>query len=382
MKLILVANTGWYLANFRLGLVRRLVAEGHEVVAVAPMDSDDTRLAEAGARTIDLRLSRNGLNPLSEAATVVQLRRIFAAEAADVVLSYTPKGTIYSALALAGRRERLVVNISGLGRAFAPRSRLRRLSAILYRHALGRAAHVFFENDHDRDLFVAAGIVRADRSERIPGLGVDLARFAPGVVLSAPRSATGTGFLFVGRLLWDKGLAELAEAARILHSADPAIVFQILGFVEPPSVAAVPRTTLDGWVAEGIFDYLGTTQDVRGVMLSADCIVLPSYYPEGVPRSLLEAAALGRPIVTTDSTGCRDAVDDGTTGYLTRPRDATDLKNKLAVFAQLPTAAREAMGRAARAKMVAEFNETNVLDRILSVIEQGRRPEPSTDKGE
>ncbi len=375
MKIILVANTGWYLANFRLGLVRRLVAAGHEVVAVAPMDSDDTRLEGAGARIIDLRLSRNGLNPLSEVTTIVQLRRIFVAEAADVVLSYTPKGTIYSALALAGRRECLVVNISGLGRAFAPQSRLRLLSTVLYRYALGRAAHVFFENDHDRDLFVADGIVRANRSERIPGLGVDLVRFAPGVIPAAPRPDAGTVFLFVGRLLWNKGLAELAEAARAARAADPTIVFQILGFVEPPSVAAVPRATLDGWIAEGIIDYLGATQDVRGAMLAADCIVLPSYYPEGVPRSLLEAAALGRPIVTTDSTGCRDAVEDGSTGYLTRPRDVADLTEKLVTFANLPTAAREAMGLAARTKMVAEFDETYVLDRNLSIIDAKAVPE-------
>lgn len=374
MKIIMVANTGWYLANFRLGLVRRLIEIGHEVVAVAPMQADDTRLAAAGARTINLRLSRNGLNPATEAATVVQLRRAFAAESGDIVLSYTPKGTIYSALALAGRQERLVVNISGLGRAFAPQSRLRQLSKALYRYALGRAAHVFFENNHDRDMFVANGIVRADRSERIPGLGVDLVRFAPGVVPPASRADADTVFLFVGRLLWDKGLAEFAEAARRVRAANPAVVFQILGFIEPPSVAAVPQATVDGWIAEGIIDYLGTTQDVRGVMLAADCIVLPSYYPEGVPRSLLEAAALGLPIVTTDSTGCRDAVDDGSTGYLAQPRDAADLAERLLAFVRLAPAARQSMGAAARAKMVAQFDETHVLDRNLSIIAANALP--------
>jgi len=368
MKIILVANTGWYVANFRLGLVRRLVAGGHDVIAVAPMDPADDRLSVAGARIVDLRLSRNGINPVSEVATVLQLRRIFTAENAEVVLSYTPKGTIYSAIALAGRRERLIVNISGLGRAFAPGSRLRRLSTTLYRYALGRASHVFFENDHDRNMFVSAGIVRADRSDRIPGLGVDLAHFAPGVVPAAQRGAEGTRFLLCGRLLWDKGLAEYAESARAARAAEPSTVFQILGFVEPPSVAAVPRATLEAWVAEGIVEYLGTTQDVRGAMLAADCIVLPSYYPEGVPRSLLEAAALGRPIITTDSTGCRDAVDDSQTGYLVQPRDADALTAKLLAFTRLPPAVREAMGRAARAKMVAQFDENDVLDRIDAVI--------------
>lgn len=376
MKIIMVANTGWYLANFRLGLVRRLIEAGHEVVAVAPMETDDTRLAAAGARTINLRLSRNGLNPAVEAVTVAELRRAFAAESGDIVLSYTPKGTIYSAIALAGRPERLVVNISGLGRAFAPQSRLRQLSKALYRYALGRAAYVFFENNHDRDMFVADGVVRADRSERIPGLGVDLVRFAPGVVPPTPHADadTNTVFLFVGRLLWDKGLAEFAEAARRVRSANPAVVFQILGFIEPPSAAAVPQSTVDRWIEEGIIDYLGTTQDVRGTMLAADCIVLPSYYPEGVPRSLLEAAALGLPIVTTDSTGCRDAVDDGNTGYLAQPRDAADLAEKLLAFAGLPPAARQSMGEAARIKMVAQFDETHVLDRNLAIIAANALP--------
>lgn len=374
MKIIMVANTGWYLANFRLGLVRRLIEAGHEVVAVAPMEADDTRLAAAGARTINLRLSRNGLNPAVEAVTVVELRRAFAAESGDIVLSYTPKGTIYSAIALAGRPERLVVNISGLGRAFAPQSRLRQLSKALYRYALGKAAHVFFENNHDRDMFVADGVVRADRSERIPGLGVDLVRFAPGVVPPTSHADADTVFLFVGRLLWDKGLAEFAEAARRVRAANPAVVFQILGFIEPPSAAAVPQATVDGWIEEGIIDYLGTTQDVRGTMLAADCIVLPSYYPEGVPRSLLEAGALGLPIVTTDSTGCRDAVDDGITGYLAQPRDAADLAEKLLAFVALPPVARQSMGEAARMKMVAQFDETHVLDRNLAIIAANALP--------
>lgn len=374
MKVALVANTGWYLANFRIGLVRRLIAEGHDVVAIAPLDASTPRLRAAGARTLDLPLSRSGINPARELASVAALRRRLRAENPDAVLSYTPKGNIYSGLALRGHRAIFVVNVSGLGRSFAPGSRLIPVSRRLYALAFARADRVLFENSEDHQRFLALGLVTAAVSERIPGLGVDLDHFHAHAVTPAPREAGDViVFLLAGRMLWDKGLAEYVDAATRVRAADPRARFQLLGFIEPPGAEAVPLATIQGWEAQGIVRYLGVTDDVRPAMLAADCIVLPSYYLEGVPRSLLEAAALARPIVTTDSVGCRDAVEDGVSGYLVRPRDAGDLAAKLLAFAALPPSARAAMGAAARARMEAQFDETRVLDRNMAALAAGRR---------
>lgn len=370
MKVALVANTAWYIANFRAGLIKRLKAEGYDVVAIAPRDEAARRLTAMGVPLTPVPISREGLNPVSEFGSVLALRRAFARERPDVVMSYTPKGTIYSAIAMAGRPERLVVNISGLGRAFAPGSKLAGVSRTLYRYALRRASRVFFENLDDHRRFLELGIVGAGRSERIPGLGVDLEHFRPGVTQPDRPAGGELRFLLAGRLLWDKGIAEYVEAARHVRARHGFARFDILGFIEPAGPAAVPRSTLDGWVAEGVVAYRGVTDDVRPAMLGADCVVLPSYYPEGVPRSLLEAAALGRPIVTTNSVGCRDAVDDGVTGYLALPRDASDLADKLVRLAALPEVERNAMGQAARLKMEREFDESRVLDRVIVAIER------------
>jgi len=327
LKIALVANTSWYLHNFRPTLMDALQQEGHEVVAVAPQDAYSRKLVEAGFVHHHIPLDQRSINPVRALHSIFHLRRVLREERIDAVLSFTPKGNIYSGLAISDPSVTFVANLSGLGRSFSKNSRLLGLAAVGFKWAFHRATAVLFQNGEDLRLLVNRGIVDPAKAQRIPGSGVNLERF------SFRNCARDCGdenveFLFVGRLLWEKGIGEFAGAARKLKSRYPNVRFRVLGPLQE-GPAGVSQSTLGAWVREGIIDYLGVAEDVRAAMEEADCIVLPSYYNEGVPRSLLEAAALGRPIITTDMAGCRDAVCDGATGYICNPRDIEGLASTL-----------------------------------------------------
>lgn len=361
MRIAVVANTTWYLYNFRRNLMSCLRQDGHQVVAIGGQDDYVERLQHEGYRIRAVPLSAAGIAPMVELRTVLALRRALRDERVDVVLTYTPKGTIYTALALTGTRTPIVANISGLGRAFARGGWLAHVVRCLYRLTLRRRARwVFFQNDEDRQQFLRHRLIEAGRARRVPGSGVDLQRFQP----RPARTPDGAlRVLMMARLLWSKGVREYVEAARRLRLQDPGKWhFALLGSIDASPDTGVPAASIEQWVSEGWIDYLGSTDDVRRHIEAADCVVLPSYYPEGVPRSLLEAAAMARPVITTDSTGCRDCVEHGVTGLLCRPRDADELINALNTLAALGAAARQRMGLAGRCKMERDFDEALVIE--------------------
>jgi len=367
LKIALIANTSWYLYNFRLNLAKELIRKGYNVVAIAPLDEHSQRLEDEGVRHRHLSLEGASINPFRELATIFSLRRILQAEKVDIALSYTPKGNIYTGLAVVRYPIHQLANVSGLGRVFIKQSWLSYLARILYKFAFRRAAWVFFQNEDDRQIFTKSGLVDVSKSERIPGSGVDLVRFCPISDKSSDNTYPIT-FLLIARLLWDKGLGEFVEAARFVRAKKPSTRFQILGFLDVANPSAVSRQTINDWVEEGIVEYLGATDDIRPFLSVADCCVLPSFYREGVPRSLLEAAAMGIPVITTDATGCRDAVDNGVTGFLCFPRNSQDLANKMLQFLSMPTVERQEMGMRGRDKMTREFDEKIVIDRYTAVI--------------
>jgi glycosyltransferase involved in cell wall biosynthesis len=367
MKVAVVANTTWYVYNFRRNLMCALREVGHEPLVLAGEDDYADKLRHAGFECHGVPFTGSGLNPLREFGTARALRRALREQGVEVALSYTPKGTIYTALAVAGTRVRLIANISGLGRAFVHRSWLTVLVQWMYRVTLRRAERVFFQNADDLGTFMGHKIVHPARAALLPGSGVDLAHFVASPT-PARDQAAGIRFLMVARLMWEKGVGEYVEAARLARGRDPRLRFALLGPLDASPSRGVPRQTLNDWVREGAIDYLGATDDVRPHLRDADCVVLPSYYREGVPRSLLEAAAMGRPIVTTDAVGCRDCVDDGITGFLCRPRDSQDLARRLLDFAALGPTQRTTMGRAGRAKMERQFDEKVVIQRYLDEL--------------
>lgn len=368
MKIAVVANTGWYIFNFRRNLISALRQAGHEVVAVAPEDDYCNALRREGVPVLCIPLDVAGTHPRRELRSVLALRQVLRREGADLVLSYTPKGNLYTAMSSVGLPLRQIANVSGLGRAFVRAGLLNQFVRLLYRIGFRRASWVFFQNDDDRNFFVSEGLVDPSRSERIPGSGVDLTRFAPVPLPTSSQSrspSTQVTFLLVARMLWDKGVGEFVEAARRVRVQRPSARFRLLGFLDPGHPSGISAEKLQSWVQEGVVEYLGATDDIRPVIAQADCVVLPSYYREGVPRSLLEAAAMGRPLIATDSIGCRDAVSDQITGFLVPPRSASELARRFVDIIDMPAERRSEMGQRGRQKMEQEFAEQIVIQRYL-----------------
>jgi glycosyltransferase involved in cell wall biosynthesis len=339
------------------------------VLAIGSPAQYAARILRAGFEHISVPFSGDGVNPLRELKTVLLLMRILRETASELVLSYTPKGNLYSGLASMGIGINTIPNISGLGRAFISRFPVPHIVRFLYRVVLRRSSMIFFQNEDDRRLFIQEGLVKQEKTQRVPGSGVDLDRFK----LSSNGSRFERKvirFLLAGRLLWDKGVGEFVQAARLLKSKYPKKVeFQLLGFLDVQNPSVISRTDIGKWESEGVIIYLGVTDDIQLYYETADCVVLPSYR-EGVPRTLLEAAAMELPIITTDAVGCRDAVEDGKTGFICKTRDAVDLARKMEKMIHLAPEEREAMGKAGRVKMEREFDERIVIDQYLSAIEQ------------
>ena len=355
--------------NFRAGLIRALVAAGHEVIAVAPDDKYAGSLSVLGCRFVPLHMENGGTNPVQDALLTWRFVRLFARERPDVYLGYTVKPNVYGSLAAHMMRIPVINNIAGLGAVFIKDGWLVRLVRWLYRRALKRSVKVFFQNPDDRTLFIDGGMVRAEVSELLPGSGIDLNFFTaqPKLVSERPNFR----FLLIARMLRDKGVGEYVEAAKLLRQRWPLAEFCLLGFLDVQNPAAISRAEMDAWVAEGVVNYLGVSDDVRVQIAVADCVVLPSYR-EGTPRTLLEAAAMARPIISTDTVGCREVVDDGVNGYLCKVRDAGALAVKMERMLSLSPEQRSEMGKRGRAKMEVEFDEQIVIGKYLSVIEKIR----------
>lgn len=366
MKVAVVANSAWYLANFRLTLLERLRSCGFEVLAVSPSDRHVSRLAERGLRHVDWAMDAASRRPWDELLAVRRLGRLLREFDADIVFTYTPKANIYAGLALRGTTRTFVPNVSGLGYAFVKRNPLAWLVKSLYRLSFSGAHRVFFQNETDRDLFVRADLVKPGLTARLPGSGVDLSRFAQSPLPLDSRRV----LLFVGRMLADKGVLDLVEVARRLRTRRTDFEIRLLGPTDPTHPNAVQRSLLEGWSREGLVRYLGETDDVRAVIAGADVVVLPSVYREGVPRSLLEAAAMGRPAITYDMPGCSDAVTHGETGWICNPGDLAGLTGAIEAAIDASAESLRSMGQLARRKMEREFDEDLVLRAYLQVVAQ------------
>ena len=365
MKIIIALNTAWNILNFRSGLILALLDVGYEVVAVAPPDKYAERLSMLGCRFVPFPMDNQGTNPVRDLLLLWRFFRLMLAERPDVYLGYTVKPNVFGSLAARALCIPVINNISGLGAVFINEGWLNQLVKGLYRVALSRSRKVFFQNDDDRQLFITNHLVSMDLTDLLPGSGIDLAKFPP-----APLpSVAPVRFLLIARMLWDKGVGEFVEAARLLKQRDVDAEFCLLGFLDVENPTAISRQQIKDWVEDGTVRYLGVSENVRDEIALADCVVLPSYR-EGTPRALLEAAAMARPIVTTDAVGCREVVDDGINGYLCKPKDASDLADKMGLIMSLSHSEREAMGLWGRKKVEGEFDEQIVICKYLSAIKE------------
>jgi glycosyltransferase involved in cell wall biosynthesis len=359
---VLSANTSWYLYNFRSGLMKALSEQGWKVVALSPKDEFSDRIVEAGVDWQPLEMSLRGLGPIENARIAWAYLRAYARLKPAVVLHFTIKPVILGSLAARFLRRPAVNTITGLGNAFLRRDAVTKLALALYRPALKRARRVFFQNPEDRLTFLTHRLLIPAQSEIVGGSGINLDRFSPSPVSDEIPFA----FLFIGRLLKEKGLVEFVEAARRLRGSTQAR-FIVIGQFSAEADGGISRATMDGWVEEGLIEYMGPVSDVRPNIAAAQCVVLPSYR-EGAPRVLLEAGAMGRPCVATDVTGCRDVVVDGETGLLCRARDPADLALKMERMLALSPAQRIEMGARARARVEARYDERKVIAAYLEAV--------------
>ncbi len=369
MKAVLFANTDWYLYNFRRSLALALRDAGHEVLLISPAGSYGEKLRALGLRWQPLPMDRRSLNPLREAALLVHLWRLFRREKPDLMHGFTIKCAVYGSLAarLAGVPAR-VNAVAGMGYVFISNARkarvLRPLVRTLLKLALGgRGARLILQNPDDVALFEMAGLVDAAQVRLIPGSGVDCSHFV--AINRAREAGQPLRVLLPARLLWDKGIAEFIEAVRRLKGEGRAIDFLLAGDPDPGNPAAVPVVELQGWVDEGLVQWLGHVDDMPGLFASVDMVVLPSYR-EGLPKGLIEAAACALPLITTDVPGCREVVTDGVDGLLVPVRDADALANAIARLHDDPALAQR-LGEAARAKALAQFDERIVIQQTIAV---------------
>jgi glycosyltransferase involved in cell wall biosynthesis len=373
MKLILFANTDWYLYNFRRSLALAAKEAGHEVVLVSPAGPYAQRLLELGLRWIAAPMERRSLNPLRELALLAWLWRLVRAERADIVHGFTIKCAVYGALAarLAGAAS--VNAVAGMGYVFISDARLARALRPVVRALMrvafgGRKARLVLQNADDVALFEKSGIVTASQIRLIPGSGVDCERFVPPAARRADPRRGPLRVVLAARMLWDKGIREFVEAARILKLEGRDVRFVLAGEPDAGNPAAIPAQVLVDWRNVGLANWLGHVDDMPGLLAGADIVALPSYR-EGLPKSLIEAAACGRPLVATDVPGCREVVTDGVDGLVVPARDAAALARAIARLEDDPALAAR-LGEAARAKALAEYDERCIVAHTLEVYRE------------
>jgi glycosyltransferase involved in cell wall biosynthesis len=369
-RIVLFANTTWYLYNFRSSLARALRARGDEVVLLSPADRYAAALREEDLRWEAFEFDRRGLNPVIEASVIVRLIARYRGLQPDLVHHFTVKPVLYGSLAaiLAGRPA-VVNSIPGMGYLALARdlkSRMLRLvTRALYRGFLPRGrTKVIFQNTSDRDRFLEAGLVLQASTVVIPGSGVDLHRFRV-----TPEPEGEPVVLMASRMLWDKGAGELVEASRMLRSRGLKARVILAGQPDAGNPNSISNGQLRDWHAEGFVEWLGHQDNMPELYARAHLVVLPTSYGEGLPRSLVEAAACGRAIVASDVPGCREAVADGISGILVKPHDTEGLANAIEGLLRDP-ARRASMGRRGRERAEREFSDEQIVSQTLAVYDE------------
>lgn len=355
---VLSANTSWYLYNFRKNTIKALIREGYSVATVSPADNYVPLLLSLGCSHHSIRIDRAGKNPLKDFITFLLYVYMYLKLKPCSVLNFTPKVNIYSSFACALLNIKYINNIAGLGTMFVSQSIFSRLVIFLYKISHKSATHIFFQNDEDQSEFEKLKIVNKGMSySRLPGSGVDLEHYS---VVQAPDDGV-VRFALVARLLPEKGIAVYADAARIIKDKYPNTEFHLFGPIDKNNPSAIDSEQLDLWVGSRLIHYHGMVDDIGERLANIDCVVLPSFYREGVPRSLLEAAAMGKPLITTDNVGCRDVVCDGYNGFLCKVRSKDSLAEKMIMMIEQGHDNRKQMGEASRLLVEEKFDENIVI---------------------
>lgn len=356
MKIAIIINSSSGLYNFRKELILRMIADGNSVIALTPIEQRANQLEEINVNLINTDLDRRGLNPFHDIALFLKYRKIIKKEKPDLVITYTIKPNIYGGLACRITRTLYACNVTGLGTAFEHNGILRLIVSILNKVSMKKAKCVFFENSENRDLFVNEGIIKSKQAVLLNGAGVNIDHFA---YQPYPIDDGGFRFLFMGRVMREKGIDELFESMKRLSAEGFDCSLDLLGSFEEKYEEVIKQYEKDGWLR-----FHGYQSDVRPFIINSHCFVLPSYH-EGMANTNLEAAATGRPVITSDIAGCREAVIDGKSGFLCKVQNADDLYTKMKLFMSLTHKNREQMGIVGRKHMESVFDKKIVVNNTI-----------------
>lgn len=363
MRIAIVLNTSWNIYNFRMNFISTLLSQGHEVHTIAPVDEYTKHLTQAGCTHHKVTMDSRGANPIKDSALILELYLIYRRLRPDIILHFTIKPNVYGTLAAAALNIPVVNNVCGLGTVFLKNNLVSAIAILLYKISFRFAHKVFFQNPDDLNLFVNRKLVEASHADLLPGSGIDLARFTLMAYSRNPRFT----FLMISRLITDKGVMEYVEAIKMLRRQGFDARFQLLGAQDPEHKRGIKTEIIDEWIRSGIVEYLGVTDDVRVFISQADCIVLPSYR-EGTPRTLLEAASSGKPIIATDVPGCNNVVKHNYNGLLCNLKDAVDLAEKMKEMASLDDDYLRKFGKNGRTIAESEFDESRVISKYLHTL--------------
>ena len=356
MKFLILTNHSYMLWQFRKELIEALLAHG-EVVISTPFNGREEDFRALGCRMIETAVDRRGMNPMTDLKLCRTYFQMLKTEKPDMVITYSVKPNVYGGYACRKLGIPYCVNVQGLGTAFQKKP-LSSVVTVLYRSALKKAKTVFFENAANREEFLRRKIVPTERTTLLPGAGINLQRFP----LRPYPENEKLRFLFLGRLMKEKGVEELFFAVKTLHAEGVPFVLDLVGFFEEAYKAQTEEL-----VREGIAVFHGFQEDPAPYYASSDCVVLPSYH-EGMSNVLLEGAATGRPLITSDIPGCREAVLDGESGFLCSACNAGALTDAMRRFCSLSREKREAMGLTGRALMEERFEKSKVVESTLEAI--------------
>jgi len=366
MKIAIVVNSAWAAYNFRSNLATGFEYAGYEVIFVIPYDGNYSKKLQEKFQCYDLYLNAKSLNPMQDIKTLISLFNIYKRADPDIVCHFTIKPNIYGSIAARTLGMPSINNITGLGTLFIRKSLATYVAKLLYRLALSFSNLVFFQNIQDQKYFLDNKLVRKSKSRLIPGSGVDLERFKPFKPIIKKGKFV---FLLIARLLRDKGVYEFIDAIRMIKKNYPEILleFQILGEVGADNRTAIQKSELEGWIKDDLVKYLGVSDKVERVIAQCDCVVLPSYR-EGMPRSVLEAFAMEKPVIVSDVPGCVDIVDHQVNGLICKVKSSTDLAEKMVNMFSMSEKMRQEMGLNGRSKVEGFFDEKIVIDAYIKSI--------------
>ncbi|WP_353684456.1 glycosyltransferase family 4 protein [Thermodesulfovibrio sp. 3907-1M] len=367
-RIILCSNTAFSLYNFRFRLARTLKEKGFDVYLIAPEDDYAEKLKKEFPFIPLRHLERKGKNPIKDLKLFLEFLRTYSKIKPDLAIHYTIKPNIYGSLAANFLGIPNIAVITGLGHVFISNSILKSLVVILYKLAFKKTNYVIFQNSDDMNEFIKNNIISKEKAKVIYGSGVDTERFNPEFCKDISENSIFK-FLLIARLLWEKGIKEYVQAAKIIKSKYSNVEFRILGNFDKDNPSCVPREYIENLHKEGIINYLGFSEDVRPFISKSDVVVLPSYR-EGLPRVLLEAMAMGKPIITTDAPGCREVVLDGYNGFMVKVRDVESLVEAFEKVLNSDKKTLKQMGYNGRKLVEDKFSDEVVVKQMLELIEE------------